>query len=418
MQLNAGASNSMSDISVLEFAGEVGGYAGKLFADMGANVIHVELPGGDPVRYSRPYVANSSNMEGSLRYLYFNTNKRGLVLDITKEDGKEVLFRLIKNTDILLENFPPGYMETLGVGYNRLSQINPKLVYTAITPFGQEGPYKSRAGSDLVCSAMGGFLYLAGIGDKKPARAYGEQSYMMASMYAAMGSLIALYMAEETGEGQFIDVSTQACVTTALETAVQCYDLEKVIRRSAGGMEAGYGTYPCKDGYVYVMAAMGKNRYLWDPFVQWLIDEKVEGAEALTSDEWVEPAYRKKEESKELFNKIFIPFALKHNKLYLYEESQRRKCCVFPVSDPKDVYENPQLRYRQFFKTLRHESLNTDIHYPGAPYETEKLNWQLKKSAPTFGQDTVEILKELNYSPEEINALLRGGVVIAKEVAV
>jgi len=417
VKFDAVSNTSMSDINVLEFSGEVGGYAGKLFADLGANVIHVELPGGDPDRYSRPFYSNVPNKEGSLRYLYLNTNKRGLVLDITTEKGREVLLRLIDNTDVLLEDFPPGYMDKLGVGYGRLSRINPKLVYTAITPFGKDGPYKDRLPSDMVCSAMGGFLYLAGIGDDKPSRAYGDQAYMMASQYAAMGSMIALYHAEETGEGQFVDVSIQACVTTALENAAQYYDLEKIIRRSSGGLEAGYGTYPCKDGYVYIMAAMGKNRYLWDPFVHWLIDEKVEGAELLLRDEWAEPAHRKKEESKEMFNKIFLPFALNRNKMYLYEESQRRKCCVFPVSNPKDIYENPQLQYRQFFKTLRHDSLNAEIHYPGAPYETEKLKWQLNRPAPAFGQDTIEILKELSYSAEEINSLLEGGVAIGKETA-
>jgi benzylsuccinate CoA-transferase BbsE subunit/naphthyl-2-methylsuccinate CoA transferase subunit len=409
--------SSFADIRVLELAGEVGSYSGKLFADLGADVIHIEPPEGDPTRMKQPYYLDTPNLEGSLHYQYFNTNKRGMVLDITTAEGQEIFLKLVKTADILIENKPPGYLDKLGLGYSQLSAVNPKLVHTSITPYGQNGPYKNYPQSDLACMAMGGFLYLAGHGDQKPSRAYGDQAYMMSSLYAAMGSIIALYHAEATGEGQFVDVSMQECVATALENAVQYYDLEGIIRRSSGGSEAGYGPYPCKDGYVFVMAAMGKNRYLWDPLVDWLVEEKVEGAEILRSNEWLDPAYRQKEEAKKTFKRIIEPFLLKNNKLYLYEESQRRRCCVFPVSDPKDVYENPQLRYRKYFKTLYHEALGGEIHYPGAPYEISDIPWQLEKPAPVFGQHTKVILEELGYAPDQIESLKERGVVIVKEDA-
>jgi len=409
---------SLADIRVLELAGEVGSYSGKLFADLGADVIHIEPPEGDPTRMKQPYYLDNPNLEGSLHYQYFNTNKRGMVLDITTAEGREIFLKLVKTADILIENKPPGYLDKLGLGYSQLSAVNPKLVHTSITPYGQNGPYKNYPQSDLACMAMGGFLYLAGHVDQKPSRAYGDQAYMMSSLYAAMGSIIALYHAEATGEGQFVDVSMQECVATALENAVQYYDLEGIIRRSSGGSEAGYGPYPCKDGYVFVIAAMGKNRYLWDPLVDWLVEEKVEGAEILKSDEWLDPTYRQKEEAKKTFKRIVEPFLLKNNKLYLYEESQRRRCCVFPVSDPKDVYENPQLRYRKYFKTLYHEALGGEIHYPGAPYEISDIPWQLEKPAPVFGQHTKVILEELGYAPDQIESLKERGVVIVKEDAV
>lgn len=406
-----------ADVRVLELAGEVGSYSGKLFADLGADVIHIEPPEGDPARMSQPFYKDVPSTEGSLQYQYFNTNKRGVVLDITTGEGREIFLKLVKTTDILFENKPPGYLDKLGLGYSQLSAVNPQLVHVSITPFGQDGPYRDFPQSDLVGVAMGGFLYLAGQGDQKPSRAYGDQAYAMSSLYAAMGSIIALYHAEATGEGQFLDVSMQECVATALENATQYYDLEGVIRRSLIGAEAGYGTYPCKDGYVFVMAAMGRNKYLWDPFIDWLVEEKVEGAEILRGDEWIDPVYRRKEEYVKTFKRIVEPFLLKNNKLFLYEESQRRRCCVFPVSSPKDVYENPQLRYRQFFKTLYHEALGGEIHYPGAPYEMSEIPWQLNRPAPVFGQHTRVILEELGYAPDQIESLKKGGVVVVKEDA-
>ncbi|AGL00200.1 CaiB/BaiF CoA transferase family protein [Desulfoscipio gibsoniae] len=407
----------LADVRVLELAGEVGSCAGKMFADLGADVIHIEPPQGDPARRYQPFYKDVPSTEGSLEYQYFNTNKRGMVLDITTEEGKEIFLKLVKTADILIENERPGYLDQLGLGYSQLSAVNPKLVHVAITPFGQDGPYKDFPQSDLVCMAMGGFLYLAGKDDEKPSRAYGDQAYMMGSLYAAMGSIIALYHAEATGEGQFLDVSMQESVSTALENAVQYYDLEGIIRRSLIGAEAGYGTYPCRDGYIFVMAAMGKNRYLWDPFVDWLIEDKIEGAEVLRGDEWLDPLYRRKEESVETFKKIVEPFLMNKDKLFLYEESQRRKCCVFPVSSPKDVYNNPQLQYRKFFKTMYHEALGGEIHYPGPAYDMTEMKWELSKPAPVFGQHTSEILQELGYTPDQIAVLVKGGVVVVKEDA-
>ena len=407
-------SGSLADVRVLELAGEVGSYAGKLFADLGADVIHIESPEGDPTRMSPPFYKDVPSTEGSLHYQHFNTSKRGMVLDITTREGKEIFLALIKTADILIENERPGSLDQLGLGYSRLSAVNPKLTHVAITPFGQDGPYKDYPQSDLVCLAMGGFLYLAGKDDQKPSRVYGDQAYMMGALYAAMGGIIALYHAEATGQGQFVDVSIQESVSTALENAVQYYDLEGIIRRSLIGAEAGYGTYPCRDGYVFVMAAMGRNRYLWDPFIDWLVEEKVEGAEILRDDDWIDPTYRRREDSVQTFKRIVEPFLLTNDKLFLYEESQRRKCCVFPVSSPKDVYENPQLNYRQFFKTLYSEALGGEIHHPGAPYDMKGIKWELNSPAPVFGQHTREILQQLGYAPAQIESLGKEGVVVVK----
>jgi len=404
---------SLSDIRVLEFAGLIGGYAGKLYAHYGADVIHIEPPEGDPLRWEGPFYKDQQGLESSLKYQYHNTGKRSLVLDIRREEGKEIFLKLIKTAGVLIENFPPGYLESLGLGYAQLRKENPRLVHTSITPFGQTGPYRDYPASDLTLMALGGFLNLAGVEDNKPSLAYGEQAYMMGMLYAAYSSLAAFMEAEESGEGQFVDVSMQACVVTALENAAQYWDLEKTIRRASGGVEAGNGVYRCKDGFVFVMFGMGHNVYLWKPFPQWLRDEGMEEeAKIFDEEKWTDPVFRKTPEARKIFKEIFEKFAMKHNKLYLYEESQRRKCICYPVSDPKDVYENPHFQARKFFKTLTHPVLGGEIHYPGEPCLLEKIPWQLKP-APAFGQHTREILAEIGYPEGKIKELKERRVIVA-----
>jgi len=326
-----------------------------------------------------------------------------------------VIFKkLCKTADVLIESFPPGHMESLGLGYEILATINPRLVYTAITPFGQTGPYRNCPFSDLTLMALGGFLFLAGNEDNKPVRACGEQAFQMGASYAAIGSMIALYHAQHTGEGQFIDVSMQACVATALENAIQWYDLQGVNRRNVG-TEAGLGVYRCKDGYVCAVAAFGRTREMWGSFIKWLERDGAVGLEELKDEKWFEPDYRKKAENRETFKRIFENYSLKHTKLYLYEESQKNRCVIFPVSNGKDIFEDAQFNYRNLFKTIHHSSINADICLPVSGFEMSITDVEITTPAPTRGQNSVELLKELGYSDADIQGLLQGGAVYGGE---
>lgn len=154
---------SLSYLRILDFTGEIGPYAAKLYAGLGADVIHIEPIAGDTLRSTGPFFGNRPGKERSMQFIYYNAGKRGLVLDLKKEKGKEVFVDLCKGADILFESFTPGYLDELGLSFDVLSAANPKLVQTSITPFGSFGPYSTYPGSDLTCSALGGFLYLAGI---------------------------------------------------------------------------------------------------------------------------------------------------------------------------------------------------------------------------------------------------------------
>jgi len=236
----------------------------------------------------------------------------------------------------------------------------------------------------------------------------------MGASYAAIGSMIALYHAQHTGEGQFVDVSMQTCVATALENAIQWYDLQGVNRRNVG-LEAGFGVYRCKDGYVYAVAAFGRTREMWENFISWLERDGAEGLEELKDEKWFEPEYRKTDEGRETFKRIFENYSIKHTKLYLYEESQKNRCVIFPVSNGKDIFEDAQFNYRNFFKTIHHPAINADVCLPVSGFEMSVTDIEIKTPAPAKGQHSVELLKELGYSDADIKGLLQGGAVYGGE---
>jgi benzylsuccinate CoA-transferase BbsE subunit len=403
--------NSLSGVKVLDFTGELGPYAAKLYAGLGADVIHLESPAGDPLRKLGPFYQNKPGSDSSLEFLYYNAGKRGMALDITRDAGKDIFLKLCADADLLFESFAPGYLDKLGLSYDRLSALNPKLVQTAITPFGSFGPYKDLPGSDLTTSAMGGFLFLAGVGNEKPVRVSDNQAYRMAEAYAAVGGSIGLFFAQKTGVGQFVDVCCMEAVGMALENAAQFWDLEGINRRGRGAEAASATVHPTKDGYVALVAIVGKNKAMWQPFVKWMKEDQVEEWEVFDDDKWISPDYRSSKEGYDTFCRIFERYTRQHDKLTVYERGQANRVAISPVSNGKDLLENPQLQYRQFFKTIHHENLGGDVTYPGAPYEFGKLTWRLGNAAPTLGQHTAEIMTSLGYTPSQIESLAKEGII-------
>ena len=398
-------------VKVLDFTGEIGPYAAKLFVGMGADVIHLEPIGGDPLRNIGPFFKDKPGRETSLPFLYYNLGKRGIALDINSPEGKALFLKLTGRADLLIESCSPGYLDDLGLSTERLRENNPGLVHTSITPFGSTGPYRDYPTSDMVSAALGGFLYLAGVENEVSVRAPDNQSYRMAEAYAAMGSAIALSYAMRTGQGQFVDISIQECVATALENSPQYQDLEGICRRGHG-KEAGVGTIVrCKDGYVCVAAIMGANRRMWEPFAAWMNEVGAEGADALNDERWTYPEFRKTEEALEIFDRVVGGHMKDYDMLSLYKDGQAHRVAITPVSDGKTLWQNTHFHERDFWKSIYHESLGEDVIFPGAPYEFGKCRWVSGGAAPTFGQHTNEILKSLEYGNQEINSLNKEGVV-------
>ncbi|RLB00442.1 MAG: CoA transferase, partial [Deltaproteobacteria bacterium] len=202
---------------ILDLTDEKGQLCGRMLADLGLDVIKIENPGGDDCRNYGPFYKDIHEPEKSLFWFFYNMNKRGITLDITKSEGQVLLKRLVEKADAVIESFSPGYLGGLGLDYDSLTRVNPQIIMTSITPYGQNGPYKNRKLSDLVANAVGGYAYITGPSDRAPVRISGvDQSYCHAGSHAAVGTLIALIHRNRFGSGQQVDVSIQESVVWTL----------------------------------------------------------------------------------------------------------------------------------------------------------------------------------------------------------
>jgi len=406
------SAQALEGLRVLDLSGPMGNYAGKLFADMGADVILVEPPGGTALRREPPFIDDVPGIERSLNFNYQNTSKRGICLDLDTASGQRLLRALAQTADLLIETAPPGWLAARGLGHAQLAKDRPQLVVASITPFGQTGPYAELQATDLVGLALGGLLWMGGYQDAAPTQAHGDQAYKCAAMYGAVAAMLAVTEAELTGEGQHVDISMQESVTLALENAAQTYDLEGVIRKRPLGDQrfAGYGLFPCQDGYIFLGSRGIGNSPAWSRSLKWFKDEGMEGADRLFGPEWSDLAYLKTEDAREVFGQLFITWAKQHSKAWLYSEGQKRGIPLAPVSTPADLLQNPQLRARGHFVPFTHPLLKQAADMPGAPYVLSATPWRVSRPAPQLGQHTGEVLAELGLSREEVARLYSAGV--------
>lgn len=406
---------ALSGLKVLDLTTSSEQYCGKLLAQLGADVVLIEPLAGSQTRRKGPFLNHNVHMECSLPFAYFNQGKRGMTLDLGRTEAQEVIRRLVAEADILLESSKPGALAHWGLDFDALSVVNPRLVMTSITPFGQTGPFAQCEATDLTIMALGGMLSLGGYPDTEPIAAPGDQALLAAAQFAAVATLMAVWDVEGSdaeARGQHVDISVQEAVSMGLETAVQFAELEGFVRRRQGGEQrlAGMGVFSCSDGLIYLMAGgLGGGRF-WPGSIQWLIDEGVEGAEALMDPKWMDRDYIATQEAKDIFSEVFAPFAAARSKEELYREAQRRRLPLAPINTPKDVSQARQLHHRDFFKQALHPYTGTTLTMPGAPYILSTTPWQSGRPAPRLGEHNCEILTELAYSLSEQEALLNAGV--------
>ena len=408
----AASTGALAGLRVLEIAGPLGEYAGKLLADFGADVVLVEPPAGAARRHLGPFIDDQPGTERSLSFAYLNTSKRGVTLDLDQADGQAIFTRLARSADVVLDGTgQPGLMSKRGLGYEALAAGHPQLVYTAVTPFGSDGPYAGYQATDIIVMAMGGLLSLGGYGDGDPVRAGGDQACLAAGQFAAVGTLLAVLSAEQAGVGQFVDVSAQQAVVMAHENAVQYYDLEKVIRHRNGGdvRQAAVGMYQCQDGYVYVLAkGLGE---FWKQLVDWLEAEQIEGAASLRDPRWQSDEFAASPEGKAEFAEIFGRLAANRTKAQLHEAAKRARIPLSPVNNPANLVASPQLAAREYFVTVEHPPTGRALLMPGAPVRLTASPAAVQRPAPALGQHNLELLGELGLTPEDAVHLAAAAVI-------
>ncbi|MDY6908109.1 MAG: CoA transferase [Chloroflexota bacterium] len=404
---------------VLDLTDERGLLCGRLFADLGADVIKVEPPGGDPARSIGPFYKDRPGPEKSLFWLAYNAGKRGITLNIDSADGQAILKRLVKGADFLVESFPPGYMAGLGLGYRDLEEVNPGLIMTSITPFGQSGPYAQWKGPDIVPWAMGCYMWMSGEPGRAPLRiSHPPQAYLHASAMACVGSLMALHHRARSGAGQHVDLSAQACPTWMLTHTYAYWDLMQVnLDRQGGWRQFGpirmKTLWQCKDGYVAFMFSGGLIGAKGQRRIVELMERDGIAPEWLSAIDWDSlDAFSAAQERLDPIIEAFGQFFLTKTKAELLKEAVEGGIMLAPVNTVKDVTEDPHLAARDYWVEVEHPELGDTITYPGAPCKLTETPWQIAGRAPLIGEHNEEIyVKELGLAPEELITLKGAGVI-------
>lgn len=414
MQTASGGPSVFDDIRVLELTGVIGEQCGKLFADMGADVIRVEPPGGAQSRKVGPFLADRPHPDRSLPFWHHNTNKRSITLDLHSSSGAALFRRLAATADVVLEDQPPAALDALALGYEQLKQLRAGLIMVSITPFGQTGPYRDFKSSDLVSLALGGPLWSCGYDDHglPPVRPYAGAAYDIASHYAYLGALAALVLRQSTGEGQYIDVSMhEACHDTTEGAMPAYYSSGRSVQRQTGRHAAVTATqqvlFPCLDGK-WIFTRVPIEPGAWEKFVDWLDEAGL--AVDLREERFSDPAVRRQEEGH--LTEVLEAFCATHEAEDLYHGAQRRGMVWGVVRAPDEVVQDEHLRARGFFVPLEHPELGQTFAYAGAPYQFSETRWALRHRAPLLGEHNQQVYcEELGLTAGELVALSEAGIV-------
>lgn len=408
----------LSPYRVLDLTDEKGLLCGKILGNLGADVIKIERPGGDPARSIGPFYHDEPDPEKSLFWFALNTSKRGITLNIETVDGQEIFKRLVKSADFVIESFPPGYLEKLGLGYPVLEKINPGVILVSITPFGQTGPYKDYKASDIVAWAMGGHMAPFGDPDRPPIRvSHHSQAYCNAGADGAMGALMALYQRGNSREGQQVDISIHDSVVYTTEHDNPPWNRERPIaKRGADDLprasHESIRLWPCKDGWVS-WSHGGPSRLSPSlPLIKWMESEGFTN-DFLKKFDWNRPDFAKI--SQEDMDRIEEPtgrFFMTKTKAELLEGAVKHEVMMYPVATTADMLENPQLAARGFWVEVEHPELGATITYPGAFGIASEAPIIITRRAPLIGEHNQEVYEgELGISKEQLAILKQAGVI-------
>jgi crotonobetainyl-CoA:carnitine CoA-transferase CaiB-like acyl-CoA transferase len=411
----------LANYRILDLTDDKAYLCGKILADLGADVIKIEKPGGDRGRMKGPFVDDIPDPQRSLHWFAFNVNKRSITLDIETDKGTQIFKRLVERADFVIESYRPGYLDGINLGYAAISAVNPAIIMTSITPFGNVGPHSAWAGSDIVWMASGGFMSQAGDNDKPPVRISIDQASLHACTEGVVASLIADYERQSTGAGNHVDVSVQASVLVSSFSAVPFWNMNKVILNRSGAFrvglrEGGKGhrqQWECADGFVSFamlggMAGASSNTAL----VKWMENEGY-ATDALRQMEWTSyDIGTADDELVELLEGPVARFFLAHTKEELYHGALEKRILLYPVYDVAEILNSPQLESRGFWIQVEHPELERTIKYPGAFSLSSEITMGVYRRPPLIGEHNAEIYTgELGLSSRELTLLTEAKII-------
>jgi crotonobetainyl-CoA:carnitine CoA-transferase CaiB-like acyl-CoA transferase len=395
---------ALSGIRVLDLADNAVAYASRLLADLGAEVIRIEPPQGNALR--------GQDDAARCAHAFWNANKKGITLDLGRADGQRLFGDLVAKSDVVIETSAPGTLSTWGIGYESMKERNPGIILVSVTPYGQTGPCAKFRATDLTLLAAGGLLSLGGYPETGPVAVAGEQGYLAAAIFGAVATLKALLERQGTNHGQWLDVSGQECIAFALEDAIPEWYLSGSIRKRTGDQarEAGTGVYPCRDGYVSMVAGRLGTAKAFKTLVHWIAESGTPGGDELLDERWQDFKFRQSPQGIARFAEVFGAFCASRSKQELYREGQARQIAIAPVNTVADIVDDPQLRANGYFQSLHDEPLGRDLTVPGPPYRLARTPATLRSPAPASGAHNRAVyVDELGLSEGDL--LTSAGVV-------
>jgi len=397
---------------------------GKVLGDMGADVIKVERPGGSPTRSVGPFWANAVYPEHSLFWMAYNVNKRGITLNVESAAGAALLKRLVASADFLLESFPPGYLDSLGLGYEALAHINPSLIMVSITPFGPTGPKAHNAWSDFTVWASGGPLYLTGDPSSPPVGvSFMHQTTLNAGAEAAAAAMIAHHYRQHSGEGQHVDVSMQEVAYWVMTSWQEFWETEGTVPRRMGGVPRTEGTRPrerrdifrTKDGFISFTIAGGN----WAGGVstkrvaEWIRDDGM-APDWLIAFNWSTDFDLSNMTNEKLdhVEEPFVRYFATKTTAELAEQALRDRVMLGPIYTPADIGSHPHLEERGFFEHVWDEVHQSELVFCGPPIKASLTPLAIRRRPPRIGEHNHELyIDELGLSPDELQTLQTAGAI-------
>jgi crotonobetainyl-CoA:carnitine CoA-transferase CaiB-like acyl-CoA transferase len=404
---------ALSDLRIIELTEMVAGpFCTKVMADLGAEVIKIEKPrAGDLSRQRGPFPHDQPHPERSTLFLYLNTNKRGITLDITTPEGGRLFRELTKDADILVESRKPGALEALDLGYKNLKALNPRLIMASVTPFGQTGPYQDYQAYELNCyhfSVLGyetPFNQVTDPTTQPPLKAFGEQADFLTGWTTAAALMCAVHWRHLTGEGQHIDLAEVEAAANMIRPNYPFYYYEqpdgpnrqRLSKRQEWGLP---WVWPCRDGYVALLAITDKH---WDAL-----------KDLLGRPEWMDDELFKSPMGRfmhaDVIKSLLETWLKEHDRDDIYRNGQALHLPVFPVQSLTEVMATQHFRDREFFVPQDIPGAGP-VLLPGAPFKMSLTPWSLRRPAPRLGQHNVEVYGELGMSAAEIARLQEQGVI-------
>jgi crotonobetainyl-CoA:carnitine CoA-transferase CaiB-like acyl-CoA transferase len=397
---------ALDGLKVLELSEFISGpYCAKMMADLGAEVVKIEKPGGDAARCHGPFPGDIPHPEKSGLFLFLNTNKLGVTLNIESERGREIFRRLVSGADVLIESNPPKEMARWGIDYANLKKFNPALIMTSITPFGQTGPFKDYKGSDLINSHTSSEAFgnpTEGVDDRDkypPLRGPMHAADFMTGLTAAVCTMSAVMERQQSKTGRHVDISAQeALASVTRQELAFCLCEGLYPTRQWGRKRVGGFLYKCKDGYVNIW--LGPH---WQKLVKMMGNPDWTQAE-LFQDQGTRAEYQQD------CNKLIELWTQEYTMAEIDRLGMEYDVPLAPVRTVQEVVNDEQLAYRNFFVEIDHPVAGK-FKYPGAPYKLSATPWEIKRRAPLLGEHNAEVYGRLGYRKKDIEGLKKAGII-------